>query len=95
MTPEETIRRIAEVAHAVSWQAGVGGMEIAGQIVSVLARHPEQIDAFLEHGTGWVIDTDLFGAEHGCLTFYNTRGEITTPEKLHDAKVIRRILRGQ
>ncbi|MCW5695757.1 MAG: hypothetical protein KIS96_03370 [Bauldia sp.] len=40
-TPEQVIARLAEIAEVVAWQAGVGGMELAGMFVSVLARHPE------------------------------------------------------
>lgn len=37
MTPEDVIKKIAEIANDVAWQAGVGGLEMAGQFVSVLA----------------------------------------------------------
>ena len=43
----ETIETIAKMAHAIGWQAGVGGMETAGGIVSYLAQHPEHIGAAL------------------------------------------------
>ncbi|WP_267901820.1 hypothetical protein [Sinorhizobium meliloti] len=36
----EIVEKIAKVANAVGWQAGEPAMELAGQIVSVLAATP-------------------------------------------------------
>jgi len=92
MTPEQTIRRIAEVANAVAFQAGVGGMEIAGQIVSILARHPERVETFLRDG--WEVEDDFIAhAENGCLTFFNQAGKVITPAELYDARQIQNIKR--
>lgn len=41
------VRQIAQVAHAVGWQAGVPAMELAGLIVSCLAANPEHLDRFM------------------------------------------------
>lgn len=92
-TPEAVIRRIAQVAGGVAFQAGVGGMEIAGMIVSVLAEHPDMIDGFLAGGAGFMIDTDRFGAEHGCLDFHNQKGGISFPQDARLARRARRMLR--
>ena len=79
LTPAEVIRKIADVAWAVGWQAGVGGMETAGSIVSVLAAHPEKIEAFLS-GELTVIDDDaLLRPELGCLTWHAKNGSVMTP----------------
>lgn len=90
-SPEAVVQRIAQVAEAVSWQAGIGGMEFAGQLVSVFAKHPEMIAPFLEGGSGFLLENEI-GAELGCLTFYNQAGEITTPETLARARTARRML---
>lgn len=59
LTPEQVIARIAQVADSFSFSAGVGGMETAGQIVSVLAKHPHLTDRFLAQGVGFMIDEPL------------------------------------
>lgn len=89
---QETIRRIAEVADAISWQSGVGGMELAGQIVSVLARHPELVERFLSGGSELMLE-GLLGAERGCLTFYNMKGEVTTPHELAASRQVQKLKR--
>lgn len=86
------IKRIAEVAHAVGWQANVGASEMAGQFVSVLARHPELVEKFMRDGAGCFLEEEM-GAERGCLTFYAKSGRITTPEELHVARQVHRIKR--
>lgn len=93
LTPQAVIQRIAEAADAVSFQAGVGGMETAGMIVSILAKHPDKIDGFLREGVGFLLDADLFSAEHGCLNFHNQIGGISTPKDARLARQARRLLR--
>jgi len=46
-TAAEVVERIAQVAEAVGMQAGVGGMETAGAIVSYLSNHPDLIEPFI------------------------------------------------
>lgn len=79
MTPEDVIKRIAEIAADVAWQAGVGSMETAGLFVSVLATHPEKVSAFLAGETRPVDDAVLLNAEMGCLSWHARNGEIVTP----------------
>lgn len=86
MTPEEVIKKIAEIANDVAWQAGVGGLELAGQFVSVLAVHPEMIEGFLSGDTS-IIDSDaLFHAEMGCLSWHAKNGKVVSPEEALAAK---------
>lgn len=92
MTPEQTIKRIAELADLVGSLANVGGMELAGQFVSVLARHPEHIETFLREGA-MSDDPLIWSAGNGCLTFMNREGKVITPSQCHDAAVIRDITR--
>lgn len=88
---QETIAKIAEIAEAVGWQAGVGGMEMAGMIVSVLARHPDLTERFMKEGMGAFLDGDeadvrRLSPEHGRLTFHRAKdGAVSTPEELHIA----------
>lgn len=89
MTPEETIQRIAEAANAVGWQANIGGCDIAGVMVSFLAKHPERVGVFLRDGWLEAIGTDNPWAA-GCLTFHRKLdGKITTPQDLRISKAVR------
>ena len=93
MTPEQIIRRIAEIAHAVGWQANVGAMEMAGQFVSYLAEHPEHVEAFLRDGSGFVIENGL-PVGQGCLTFHRRLdGKVTTPQELRVAIDVKKMER--
>lgn len=92
LTPRQVIERIAQVADSVSWQAGVGGMEIAGTIISVLAKHPDMIEAFMRDGAGAMIDGD-YGLERGCLTFHRKDGTVTTPSQLSAARHVHKMKR--
>ncbi|WP_284778524.1 hypothetical protein [Agrobacterium sp. lyk4-40-TYG-31] len=56
------IRRVAEVTTVVGFQAGEPAMELAGQIVSVLAAHPEQTDRFIADGSELFVDGTLWVA---------------------------------
>jgi hypothetical protein len=80
-TAQEIVAKIAEVSTAVGWQSGTGGCELAGMIVSSLAARPELIDRFMTDGAGLMIDRELDWSK-GCLTFHNTKGDITTPQEL-------------
>lgn len=83
-TPAEVIRRIAEVANAIGWQAAVGASETAGTIISVLAANPDLIDRFMAEGAGVFIDGPIMlDAANGCLSYYAQTGEVLTPTELH------------
>ena len=84
MSAEAVIKRIAEVAHAVGCQAGVGATELAGQIISVLAANPQIIDRFMRDGYGAFIDGPIsLDVVNGCLTYYAQTGEVLSPAELH------------
>lgn len=75
------IARIAQVSRMIGMQAGVGGMETAGSIVSYLARHPDQIDAFVEGDVSpvdwpsrWLVD--------GCLSWHAKNGDVVFPHSI-------------
>lgn len=77
MTPHETIERIAAAARAIGFQAGVGGMETAGSIVSFLAANPQHIDSFMAGGS--VLDWAPNWHNAGCLTWHGADGRIHQP----------------
>ena len=85
-TPEETIRKIAEVSAAIAQQAGVSGMETAGALVSVLAAHPEKISGFLSGELDIVSDDALLQPSMGCLTWLAQNGKIVSPADMRAIK---------
>lgn len=81
----ETVKRIAEVAAAVGWQANAGASETAGLIVSVLAANPEHTERFMAEGSELFIDGTM-RAENGCLSHFAMNGQIVSPTKLRMMK---------
>lgn len=81
-----TIERIAKLAETFAAQAGVGGMETAGNIVSYLAEHPEDIEPCLRFGLFELPDNWHL---HGRLTWHAMNGKIMKPEVARQARVIK------
>ncbi|MCA1490144.1 hypothetical protein I6F11_04320 [Ensifer sp. NBAIM29] len=79
------MEKIAQVANAVGFQAGEPAMELAGQVVSVLAANPEHIARFMSEGTGLFLDGTL-NPENGSLTFRSIGGDILHPSVLRQQK---------
>jgi len=77
--PGDVIARIVEMSQAIAWQAGVGGMETAGSIVSYLASHPEQIEPLMA-GTLSLTDWPDRHHMHGVLSWHGADGKIYSPE---------------
>lgn len=90
-TPEQVIGRIAEVADAVAWQAGVGASETAGMIISCLVAKPELIQRFLKEGSEMFVSGEI-SPDQGCMTFHRIDGAVTTPEELRMARDARKML---
>lgn len=79
------IAKIAQVANAVGFQAGEPAMEMAGQIVSILAAHPEHIERFMNEGAELFLD-GTFNHENGSLTYRAMNGDILSPTVLRQRK---------
>lgn len=89
MSSESTIRRIADVAEAVAFQAGVGGVETAGAIISYLSAHPELTGEFMAEGI-MALPADLWS--QGRLTFHRKGdGKVVTPQDLRISQTVRDI----
>lgn len=91
MTVREFIAFLASHSESFAWQAGVGGMETAGGIISYLATHPEDIEPFLVGGISelpddWVVN--------GCLTHHAINGKVVHPETARRSRMIKRMERG-
>lgn len=86
----QVIDRLAEIAAAMSVQAGVGGMETAGHLVSYLADHPRDIEPLLRFG---VFELPMDWHERGSLTYHACNGKVTHPQHARQARVIKRLER--
>lgn len=84
------VQKIGEVSEAVAWQAGVGAMETAGQILSVLYAKPDLIARFMAEGSGMMIDGSL-DVRNGRLSYYTANGSIHTPRSLRISDQVRQI----
>lgn len=82
------IDRIATIAENISVQAGVGGMEVAGAIVSYLSEHPNDIAPCLKFGTSELPEDWL---RMGCLSWHAQNGKIVRPEFARRAAVISKL----
>lgn len=76
---QRAIARIVGAARAIGWQAGVGGRETAGAIVSYLATSPDEIAPFV---AGELSPIDFAGdwMRGGCLTWHAVNGKVVSPE---------------
>lgn len=79
VTTEKVFAQIVECAVAIAFQAGVGSLETAGQIVSFLARRPELLPAFMD-GSLDPVDTGLLDHHNGTLTWHGADGKIYGPD---------------
>ncbi|YP_010115375.1 hypothetical protein PBC5_gp58 [Sinorhizobium phage PBC5] len=79
------VKKIAKVATAVGFQAGEPAMELAGQIVSVLAANPEHIGRFMAEGSELFLD-GTFNPENGSLAYRSIGGDILHPSVLRQQK---------
>lgn len=72
------IEHVAKASEMIAWQAGVGGMETAGSIISYLAENPEALADFME--TGSIMDWPAGWHTHGRLTWHGMNGKLCSPE---------------
>ena len=77
---------IANRAAAYASQAGVGGMETAGGLVSYLAANPNDIETFINGGIFELPDDWLL---RGNLTYQAMNGKITHPETARFSRIIK------
>lgn len=85
VTGADLVAKIAQVASGVGFQANVPALDIAGQILSILAANPEHIDRFMVEGTELFLD-GTFNYENGSLTYRAVNGSILSPSVLRERK---------
>lgn len=79
------IKCVAEVSTNIGFHAGEPAMEMAGQIISVLAAHPEHTERFLDERGELFLDGTL-AHENGSLTYRSQGGDILHPSVLRAQK---------
>jgi len=82
------IATLDDAAEAIAWQAGVGGRETAGAIVSYLATSPDEIEPFF---AGKLSPIDFAGdwMRGGRLSWQGADGKVWTPEAAAAARTAR------
>ncbi len=76
-TIPEFIEYLARASAAFGQQAGVGAMETAGSAISYLARHPKDLEPFLNGG---FMELPVGWHEQGCLTWHAMNGKVVSPD---------------
>jgi len=80
------IERIAHIAETFAAQAGVGGMETAGAMISYLAEHPRDIEPCLRFG---LFELPADWIKHGRLSWHAQKGgEVVDPTYARRAATI-------
>ena len=85
-TPQETVKLIADTAEGFAEQAGVGGMEIAGQIISCCMADPKFMQLFFENPVEAMLSDRFDQLYNGHLTHHATNGEIVDPKLLAQSR---------
>ena len=89
LTEDEIAAACLVIAHAaddLACQAGVGGMETAGSIVSYIAKKPTAAKVFRG---GSMMDWPPDWHVSGILSWHGQNGQIYSPEYVRRAKVIK------
>ena len=86
------IEKLAARSEALSVQAGVGGAETAGHLISYFDDYPEDIEPFLNGGflelpDDWIV--------RGSLSYHARNGKIVRPEFARQSVVIKKLKRGE
>lgn len=85
------IEQLADRSDAFARQAGVGGMETAGHIISYLAENPHHLEPFLNGG---IFEFPMNWIEHGRLTYRAINGQIVHPQTARHARIVKKLKGG-
>lgn len=86
-TPAAVIEFIARASEALGAQAGVGGRETAGAIISYLSYKPEHLEPFL---TGGIMELPSEWIDGGRLTWHANNGQVIHPDAVREQREARR-----
>lgn len=82
------IKQLATRSEAFAWQAGVGGVETVGHIISYLAENPQHVEPFLNGGN---FELPMNWIENGCLTYRAINGQIVHPQTARHAQIVKKL----
>jgi len=82
------IEVLAERSAGFSEQAGVGGMETAGHLISYLADHPKDLEPWINAGffelpNDWILK--------GSLTYHANNGSVVHPRHARQSRIIKKL----
>lgn len=86
---QEVINRIAATATVFAAQAGVGAMETAGGILGYLAKHPSDLEPFMNGG---IMELPLNWHEQQDLTWHDSKGVVRHPADVRRARAVKSLL---
>jgi hypothetical protein len=84
-TALEFLNKVAEVANAIGFHAGVGGVETAGQIISCLYANPDALERFMAEGTELIFDQTI-SMQNGSLSWHASDGRLVSPSQYRERK---------
>lgn len=90
-TIPEFIEFLARLSEAFAAQAGVGGMETAGSIISYLAEHPRDLEPLINGG---IMELPLGWHERGRLSWHAQNGKVVSPEFVRRHRTISALRKG-
>ena len=85
------VEAVATRSEGFARQAGIGGMETAGNIMSYLADHPEDIEPFMNGG---IFELPMDWFERGRLTWHAANGQVVRPQVARRQRIINRMKKG-
>lgn len=85
-TLPDFVNTVATRSAGFAAQAGVGGMETAGALISYLAEHPEDIEPFMNGG---IFELPPNWIELGCLTWHAQNGKIVHPQTARFSRIVK------
>jgi hypothetical protein len=75
---QKVVEEIAAAADEIARIADIGGAEVAGLIISVLATDAKLTQEFVRNGPAALL-THKLTWENGCLTWHGADGKIMSP----------------
>lgn len=89
------LAKVIDIAEIIASQAGVGGMETAGALISYLGRFPEKLPAFMADDFSIISDLPTDWLQQGCLTWHGADGKLYDPEWVRRQMAIKALEKGR
>ena len=89
------LAKVIDIAEIIACQAGVGGMETAGALLSYLGRFPEKLPAFMADDFSIISDLPTDWLRQGRLTWHGADGKLYDPEWVRRQMAIKDLEKGR